>query len=625
MKTKKYNKEGSLGSIGSGLIGATSLGIQNAQIKDTSYDEAVINSVENTEFSPGNYDNLLSTFDVNNMARTNYTASDIRGLSTGQIVGNTLFGMAQGAVQGTGLYDRLFNIGTALVGGIAGGLVGNKKAEEKALELNKVAENANRTYLANFDHAVENTHNTTFNTSLLNIKSKGGKICIKPNSRMNMFNKGGSVFQHGGIFSNGITTIENGGTHEENPFEGVQIGVDNQGIPNLVEEGEVIWNDYVFSNRLNVPGKSHSFAEEAKKLQRESEERPNDPISKNGLDSSMAKLMIEQEGVRQKEESNNNFFNKGGMKKTKNKSSNDSISTLASKVLEHDYYVNQLGFPTVEKGKKVIKEENFKNKIKEITGGNNPVTMEDIISLLSRDKKETKKNRYDFGSYLRYAPVVGSALGVFSDLVGTTNKPDYSNIDLIQEATDRITPVGYTPIGTYLSYNPLDKNFYSNKLAEQAGATRRAIVNQSINPGAAMAGLLAADYNAQTQLGGLFRQAEEYNQAQRERVAGFNRQTDAMNSEMAMKAAMANQKGDELRLKSAMAQAQMRDEIDSRANAARSANLTNLFDNIGSVGKEKFMMDIIEKNPALLYTFMGEYKGGNKEACGGKINRRRRK
>ena len=31
------------------------------------------------------------------------------------------------------------------------------------------------------------------------------------------------------------------------------MGVDEQGIPNLVEEGEVIFNDYVFSNRIEAP------------------------------------------------------------------------------------------------------------------------------------------------------------------------------------------------------------------------------------------------------------------------------------------------------------------------------------------------------------------------------------
>jgi hypothetical protein len=31
------------------------------------------------------------------------------------------------------------------------------------------------------------------------------------------------------------------------------MGVDQEGTPNLVEEGEVIYNDYVFSKRLKVP------------------------------------------------------------------------------------------------------------------------------------------------------------------------------------------------------------------------------------------------------------------------------------------------------------------------------------------------------------------------------------
>jgi len=31
------------------------------------------------------------------------------------------------------------------------------------------------------------------------------------------------------------------------------MGVDSEGTPNLVEEDEVVYNDYVFSDRLTVP------------------------------------------------------------------------------------------------------------------------------------------------------------------------------------------------------------------------------------------------------------------------------------------------------------------------------------------------------------------------------------
>lgn len=583
---KKKNLSSSIGSVFTGATGIADSFMSNNEIKDTSEEEAAIAATGSTQFGSGSYDNLLSSFSTMDMAATNYTADDVRGLSAGQMVGNTLKGVGSGAVAGAqigGPWGAVIGGAAGLLGGLGGIFSGNKKARDKANELNLEAKRANEQYLASFENAASNTHNTMFNNSLLNMAARGGKLYIQPKR---VFNNGGLMHQHGGIFSNGITFIDNGGTHEQNPFEGVQIGVDAQGIPNMVEEGEVIWQDYVFSNRLQpseefkkkykVKGKT--FADVSKELQKESEERPNDPISKNGLEDSMTKLMIEQENIRSKKD----------------------VATSG----------NMYGFGSWLK--KVFGGKSFEDPL---YGGNSGGSGD--------DGEDGEKGASD--NFLRYAPVLGSALGVTSDLFGITNKPDYSNVNLIQDATDRFTPIDYTPIGTYLSYNPFDKNFYSSRLAEQAGATRRAITNQAINPGAAMAGLLAADYNAQTQLGGLFRQAEEYNQAQRERVAGFNRQTDAMNSEMAMKAAMANQKGDELRLKSAMAQAQMRDEIDSRANAARSANLTNLFDNLGSVGKEKFMMDIIEKHPSLLYTFMGEYKGGNKEACGGKINRRRRK
>lgn len=64
---------------------------------------------------------------------------------------------------------------------------------------------------------------------------------------------GGDLMTSGADWDTGITIIGNGGTHEENPMEVIQMGMDAQGIPNLVEEGEVIFNDYVFSNRMKVP------------------------------------------------------------------------------------------------------------------------------------------------------------------------------------------------------------------------------------------------------------------------------------------------------------------------------------------------------------------------------------
>lgn len=138
------------------------------------------------------------------------------------------------------------------------------------------------------------------------------------------FANGGPLQAYGTDWDNGVTIIGNGDTHENNIYDGVQIGVDPEGIPNLVEEGEVIFNDYVFSNRLTVPkavrkkyklrgNKDITFANAAKQMQKESEERPNDPISKRGLEDSMMRLMANQEEIReQRGVSNNNRFDEGG-------------------------------------------------------------------------------------------------------------------------------------------------------------------------------------------------------------------------------------------------------------------------------------------------------------------------
>jgi alpha-L-arabinofuranosidase len=140
-----------------------------------------------------------------------------------------------------------------------------------------------------------------------------------------------------------------------------------------------------------------------------------------------------------------------------------------------------------------------------------------------------------------------------------------------------------------LTYRPLDRLFYSNILGAQAGATRRNILNTSGgNRGTAIAGLLAADYNAQNQLGNLFRQAEEYNAAQREKVATFNRATNMYNSEADLKAQAANTRNDEVKLDAAKAAANLRQAADAQASAARSANLTNFFDSLGNIGIDAY-------------------------------------
>lgn len=469
---------------------------------------------------------------------------------------------------------------------------------------------------------------------------------------------GGDLNTHGADFANGQIIVGNGGTHEENPMEGVPMGMDAEGNPNLVEQGEVIFNDYVFSNRLfadggllesfNLPKSydGHSFAAIAEKLGDESKERPNDPISKRGLLSSMSRLQQAQETVRQQTQegqegvqyahggkmgtlfdglgnkSNNlkraNFF----LEPTEdNYSYNPFIDMTYTDPDENTYDIYKYGVGITPNGEFVETPKYMARAAAKRAGYDVGSSLDDYnknpIKVPEKKKSAVSRLLSNLDATdLRYAPVIGAAIGLGQNLF---SRPDYTSADAILEAANQAgnyTPIGYTPIGNYLQYRPFDRNFYLNKLNAQAGATRRAIMNTT-SP-SRNAALLAVDYNAQGRLGDLARQAEEYNLAQRQAVETFNRGTNQVNAEMGLKAAMANQeaalKARSSRL-SGVAQAMaVRDAVDARRGASMSANLTNFFNSLGDIGREEYSRNMIMSNPALYYSIDSKgnvtYKNG---------------
>ena len=141
--------------------------------------------------------------------------------------------------------------------------------------------------------------------------SDGGPLNILYNENAPLYAFGGDLEVQGTDYPTNLIHINAGGSHEENTNGGVQMGIDEQGIPNLVEEGEVIFNDYVFSNRINIDDttkesfhvgkkKEMTYADLAKNLEKAISETPNDPISKAGFKAQMQDLMEQQE--RQKAE-----------------------------------------------------------------------------------------------------------------------------------------------------------------------------------------------------------------------------------------------------------------------------------------------------------------------------------
>ena len=433
---------------------------------------------------------------------------------------------------------------------------------------------------------------------------------------------GGWLNTQGGDFTNGVTFIDEGGSHEENPYQGIQIGVDPEGAPNLVEQGEVVYDDYVFSNRMEIPDdirkeyklRGKTFAKAAKSAQRESEERPNDPLSTKGLQAAMERIAEAQEEVRNRKRIKNiksNRFDKGGPI--------NPAPIFTNPYLENSELPNEIGGFTAYGA----------------TFGNAPMTKEELNNfeknrrdyMKSLDNEERGRKRQ---TWTRYAPIIGSGLASLSDLF---SKPDYGSADMIGGVDLGAEAVGYAPIGNYLSYRPLDRDFYINKMNQQAAATRRALQNTSGgNRLNAQAGILAADYNYGQSIGDLARQAEEYNQQLRERVEAFNRGTNMFNTETGLKASMFNAESrnaaKRARLGQATTAAQMRQAIKDQDAARRSANITNFLQGLGDMGWENEQanwLDTLAKSGVLKMNTRGEYTGGTKKAKGGKVRTKKKK
>ena len=615
---KSDNIGSTIGGLASGLSGmvGSSLSYFN---QDNSDVESALRTLENTQANSWDTNSLMNEIKgfsvIDEFEKKDFTPSKE------QTVGNIFTSMGSGATMGAsigGPWGAIAGAGAGLLKGSIEAIVANANAKKKAEEYNIRRQNAIDSAMDNFSTRAEAIEDLT-----------NSKLASQ------YFADGGFTSTHGIDFTNGITEINNGGTHEQNPLEGVPMGMDNEGIPNLVEEGEVKYDNYIFSNRLkankkllstySLPEKygEKSFADIAKILSKESEERPNDPISKRGLEDSMSKLQQAQEEVRMKKElrKNKNSFAEGG-----------KLGRL---------YKGPGKYPNILEGFSYIPETfmGWKTLADSIGRTYTPATVNNVLGLYPKtdvprytednvlkgmplmgvpeltkfvpsenspeEKDSTKKSNWE--SWLRYAPVLGSALGL--GLAHIKDKNPAS--DRLGEIAQSLRDVDYTPVGNYLTYNPLDRKDYINRKNAEAAATRNALM-QSNSP-SRNATLLAADYNNQIALGELYRQAEEYNLNQRKAVEEFNRGTNTFNSEMALKAAMANQAQDKARADLLTKQVVMEAEDKLNREKAMSANATSLFDSIGDIGREAVFRQMAD-NPYLLYKALRDgrmdYKGG---------------
>ena len=431
-------------------------------------------------------------------------------------------------------------------------------------------------------------------------------------------------FAAGGLlsdnFSNGVTEVKAGGSHEKNPYSGVPMGMAEDGQPNLVEEGEAIYNDYVFSNRLKVPKavrskyklrgpKDMTFAEAFLNAQKESKERENDPISKNGLDNIAMVLAQSQEEIRAKNASKR--MAQGGHLHATGSLLDEPLYDPSSMTPEEFARINGFypeGYDvsnwTPEEIERVWPAEgnvaaananpygtlnpSFLPLAAYTTMGiypgfEFPNTSAQQAAANAVTEKGTKGGRNATANLLRFAEPLGNMYAVWSDATHITNTP------AVYDYIPDYTPISATPIGEYMPELHMDTRYAANQAAQQAAATRNAIMNTTAPN--RWANLLAADYNAQIANGQLLRDAQlaEYDNLLKART--FNRATNQYNSEIDAKVAEENARNRLTYAQAQLAQARANTDETNAAMGARAANIKALTTSLANMGRERDAYD----------------------------------
>lgn len=207
----------------------------------------------------------------------NIGSAIVSGAATGAGIGTTInagIGTVVGGVVGA-------------IGGAASSLFYNANAREEARQAHEGA-------LAQFRGINAGLSQSAVQNALTNYAAMGGQLSTQ-----------------GGNFKTGLEVFGNGGKHEENPNGGIPQGVDSQGVPNTVEEGETKFQNYIFSNRevvdkdlqkgLGLSGRlsGKTFAQASKMINKSREERPNDVIANRTADAQLNTLRNLQEETKQ--------------------------------------------------------------------------------------------------------------------------------------------------------------------------------------------------------------------------------------------------------------------------------------------------------------------------------------
>ena len=288
-----------LGAISSvGKIASNAVGQAKLTTEYEDFEKALRNHDTNFQRSlagVSDNDSLLMAYDNMAYVPGNITDRDFRDKSVMSDIADGFAASFEGFNAGSSFGPWGAAIG-AILGGVSsnvGSIIGRVKAHDAAEAGNKAVKRLNQgmgNRIGNLTDTVDSLNDRTREAAYMNLSAFGGDLST-----------------HGLDFSNGLTFIDAGGSHEQNPLGGVPMGVDENGTPNLVEQNEVVWDDYVFSDRLVVPEEIQkkyklkegiTFADAVKKLTEMSLERPNSPIDNDTNKAILNELRNVQEEVR---------------------------------------------------------------------------------------------------------------------------------------------------------------------------------------------------------------------------------------------------------------------------------------------------------------------------------------
>lgn len=603
-----------------------------------------INKLGSTQFAAGDLSNLSNqwTDTVNTQTRGlldrqpetfgDYFSSGIQGMQAGAQLGGAIEDAAHKKDYGGSLGS---NIGALVAGPLNVAMTAGSSAVQDA----KLKQLQDRYYT--LSQQALNRAGTLFNTTFHDSTNM-----MFDNKALQMKSYGGPLGYFWDTFDNGVRVIKEGGTHEENPHQGVQQGIAPDGLPNLVEEGEVIYDDYVFSKRLKLSkedseyfklGGELSFADAALKLSKESEERPNDPISKKGLQDSMNKLRGMQEQLKTKNDA----------KKAK-RELNKLLKELP--VMEEQTIEPSMQEQTIDP-MSMIQQPQMMAKGGHLFAGGNEMTnwydgleWKDTIEALGNTNNQaivTRNGQYallpvefdkqsamyngqklhvnpgknavivdgvekeaavpalwvevsgdgpkslpqdPMADMMRMAPVWGSLAQAMQAL---STKPNYQHQDAAIRAASQIPYVNYTPIGNYERFDRIDPNTQANALRAQYAQA----INNMQNSGASRAAVNALQTNALQGLAGALGEAAQtgrtYNNTLKEKELATQLGIDQALLGASLDASKTNQGRASTYAQMVGAMAPAKQAIDDVIETNKYTTQTAVANNLGNVGIDK--------------------------------------